>query len=383
MKRRILLYYPSNKRASTLEVLCEQLIKRGNEVLMLTTCEAGTLHQDMEKAGVKTFTHAVPKKSFLTYYPRQIAYLIRFCREQKIDFIFSHLQHTNVIAVLAQHFLKARLIVFRHHFKFSTYSKNSGLEKNQNEARFDLIINRLARKIVVPSSGVYNGMKDFESVDMRKVEVIHYMYDFSKYGKPEPGNLAKIKAELNCRLVLIMVSRLIPFKRHDLVFAIVKKLVAEGLDIKMLVLDEGQEKEKLETYIRENRLEKHILMLGFRKDFLEYMAAADLLVHPSLTEASNSVCKEMGLLEKAVAVCQGVGDFSDYITDGVNGFLLPIDHTEVAIEALIRKSYADPSSLKQVGRQLRKDVLERFSVREDTVDKYISLLQDDRMAKND
>ena len=139
--------------------------------------------------------------------------------------------------------------------------------------------------------------------------------------------------------------------------------------------EKGQEKEKLEQYIAANKLEKHILMLGFRKDFLDYMAAADLLIHPSLTEASNSVTKEMGLLKKAVAVCAGVGDFSDYIEDGRNGFLLPIDGTETAIEALIRRAYKNKQLLEEVGKNLRHTVLDRFSVREDTVQKYVALLQ--------
>ena len=54
-------------------------------------------------------------------------------------------------------------------------------------------------------------------------------------------------------------------------------------------------------------------MVGFREDFVNYMAAADLLIHPSLTEASNNVVKEMGLLQKGVAVCRHVGDFNDFI----------------------------------------------------------------------
>ena len=87
---------------------------------------------------------------------------------------------------------------------------------------------------------------------------------------------------------------------------------------------------------------------------------------------------ELSLKEKGsfnVAVCAGVGDFSDYIVDGVNGFLLPIEGTEGAIEAVIRKAYADKTALPSLGRKLREDVLGRFSVREETVDQYEALLR--------
>ncbi len=62
-----------------------------------------------------------------------------------------------------------------------------------------------------------------------------------------------------------MCARLIPFKRHNLVFKIVKKLINDGLDIILLVLDEGPEKQNLENYIKKNYLEKSIIMLGFKK----------------------------------------------------------------------------------------------------------------------
>ena len=52
------------------------------------------------------------------------------------------------------------------------------------------------------------------------------------------------------------------------------------------------------------------------------MAACDLMIHPSLSDASNSAIKEMGLLSKAVAVCSEVGDFDEYIVNDVNGFLM-------------------------------------------------------------
>jgi glycosyltransferase involved in cell wall biosynthesis len=87
-----------------------------------------------------------------------------------------------------------------------------------------------------------------------------------------------------------------------------------------------------------------------------------MLIQPSLTDASNNVAKEMAMLEKVIAVSEGVGDYSDYVEDGVNGFLLPLENTEAKIEDCIRKVSESPDHYLEMGQRLRKTVLGKFDV---------------------
>jgi len=167
----------------------------------------------------------------------------------------------------------------------------------------------------------------------------------------------------------------VPTKQHMPVFQLVKKLVAEGLSIKMIVMDDGPLKPELETFIRENKLTAVIDMVGFRSDFINFMAAADLLIHPSLTEASNNVVKELALLEKGVAVCKDVGDFNDYIRDGQNGFMIDRGNLVSSLEGIIRTAYAGKERLEEMGKELKKDVLDMFSNAEKNRKRFIDLIE--------
>lgn len=375
MMKKILLYYPSNKRSVQIETTIHKIKSAGHDVLLLTTCEPGHLHQNLKKEGVRCFSfHSTSKNSFL-YYLENIIFLIKFCKQHKIDFIFSNLQHVNFIAVLAQYFIKGKVIVFRHHFKFNKGHFGIKLEVNKNEQLFDKVINLLAKQIIVPSLGVYNGMVKYEKIKLKKLIVIQYLYDFSKYGIPENENVTKIKAEYKARLNLIMVSRLIPFKRHQVIFPVFKKLIDEGFDLQVLILDEGPEKENLIRFIRQNKLTDRIHFLGFKKDFLDYMKASDLLIHPSITEASNSVIKEMGLLEKTVAVCKNVGDFDEYIVDRENGFLMEIEKPDISLEKIIREVYDKPEVLNKMGIKLRSTVLNKFGDNSEQLIPYLNLIK--------
>ncbi len=262
--------------------------------------------------------------------------------------------------MLAQFLIKSRVVVFRHHFHFIVSESDTKM-LNRNERVVDRIINKLAREIVVPSQGVYDGMQRLEAVDMRKVAIAPYIYDFSKYPQPNPARVREIEASLPCRLRIIMVARLLNLKRHAVVFPVFKRLIDEGVDIRVMVMDEGEEKPKLQQYVAQHGLGDRIVFCGFHDDIIDYMAAAHLMVHPSVTEASNNAVKEIALLRKAVAVQRGVGDFNNYIVDGENGFLVPIEGAAPAFEAVIRRVYADEALVTRVGANLRETVLMRFS----------------------
>jgi len=362
--KKILLYYPPNKRSVAIETLAKTVSEAGNELLVLTLTERGPFHEELEKSGIKTFTHFLERKRSSKYFVAQARYLIRFCKKNKIDILLSHLQEGNIIAVMAQPFLKTKIITFRHHAEsafYAEFGEQLKMKRNKGEALLDKIINRLAKTIVVPSSGVWYGMEKYEKCNMQKVILLPYIYDFSSYPEPDENKVKALKEQYACKLLLIMVSRLIPSKQHKPVFEVINKLVKEGLSIKMIVMDNGDLRSELEAFIEANELKDRIDMIGYREDFVNYMAASDMLIHPSVTEASNNVVKEMGLLEKGVAVCRNVGDFNDYIVEDRNGYFLENNKLRETIESSIRDAYNDPEKLRRIGSELKKDVLKHFS----------------------
>ncbi|MBR9832944.1 glycosyltransferase family 4 protein [bacterium] len=369
----ILFYYPSNKRSVQIETTLIELKKLGNKIILLTTCEEGALHEQLKKHNIAHFSNPV-NSSGINYYLSQIVFLVKFSKKNKVDFIFGNLQHANLIAVIAQYFTKAKVIAFRHHFKFSRGNFGIPLKINKNELLFDKIINRLAKLIIVPSKGVYEGILNHENINASKLMIIPYLYDFSQYGKPDANRVQEIKDIYQGRFRIIMVARLVPFKRHSLMLPIFKKLIDKGLEIQVLILDEGPEKETIAKFIAENKIEKHVHLIGYTKEFLNYMEACDLLVHPSITEASNNVVKEIGLLKKAVAVCRNVGDFDEYIQDEENGFLLDIENPQIEVERIIESLYKNPELGKKMGEKLYETIKSKFSNNSDTIKRYKNLL---------
>ena len=375
-KKKILLYYPPNKRSIAIETLCNTIADAGHELLVLTLTERGPFHVELEKNNIRTYSHVLPRQS-KGYFIRQARYLIRFCRRNKIDMVWSHLQEGNIIAVMSQFFMRTKVVTFRHHAEsafYAEFGEKFKMKRNRNEVLFDKVINRFSRKIVVPSSGVWYGMEKYEKCKMSKVVLLPYIYDFTAYARPDIQRVQELRNKYECKLLLIMVSRMVASKQHFPVFEVINKLIKEGLSVKMIVMDDGDLRPDLESFIEKNGLVANIDMVGFRQDFVNYMAASDLLMHPSVTEASNNVVKEMGLLCKPAAVCKNVGDFNDYIIEGENGYFLDSNRLSETIEVSIRDGYNNPEKLNKLGMSLRNVVLKHFSNSEENKKRVLELV---------
>ncbi len=369
--KKILFYYPPNLRSIATETLCSEIDKSGNKLIVLTQTSKGDLHAQLDALGVENYAKVFSNRFSIINYILHFFYLIKFCRKHKIEVVWSHLNPCNLVAVFAQYFIKARVVVFRHHFHASI--KIDGFKSvNKNELKVDKLINRLAKEFVVPSIEVYNGMIKYEKVKPGKIVIIPYIYDFSQYAKPNPAEVENIKTAYSAKLLIITASRMIKMKRHDLVLPVYKELIEEGYDIKVLLMDEGEERPRFENFVKDNGLSDKIFFPGFRRNIIDYLAASDLLVHPSYTEASSSLVKEFGLMKKPVIVCTGVGDFDQYIFNKENGFVVKPPDEAAEFKEYIRWVYANKPLAEEMGRKLHDSVVRIFSSGEETMRLYKS-----------
>jgi len=342
------------------------------DVFLLTNCVEGELHVALRKHGVKCYAFGVNRHHYFKVF-LNIIYLVRFCWRHDIDLVQSHLQDSNIIAVFSQFFCRSSFYIFRHHYNYQQDTDNREI-RNRNEVVGEKIINRLSNTLIVPSKGVLESILKNEKIHPSKIKIIPYIYDFSRYDKPNPEEVDRIKEKYPARLRLLMVSRFIKAKRHAMVFNLIKDLVYEGYkDLILIAMDEGPEQSKLKEFVIQNNLEDYIVMPGFQNNIIDYMSASDMLLHPSLYDASNSVVKEVGLLEKPVVVVKGIGDFEDYIEHNVNGFLISQNNSYEEMKSIIIQAYQNKGELKNIGLHLKEKILDEFSMNADNLKPYLEL----------
>jgi L-malate glycosyltransferase len=351
----ILIYYPYNQRSVEQQSVMEMLVKTGEKVFLLTTCAEGYIHEYVRGFGVNAFASPVQQEGIKGYF-KQAIYLRKFCRQNNIDIIFVHQQSAAFPAMLASPFIKARIAYFRHNSD-EDYQLNPSKAKRMNG-----LLNRFIKRLIAPSQKVWQHWVNEEKVDPPRITRINYGYNFGQYEKADPAKVKAIQDEFPCQLRVVSIARLVAAKRHLLMFRCVQEAIKTGIDIRLICIGTGPDEAMLKQWIKDNRLEANISMLGYRSNIFDYLGAADIYMHLSSTEASNSSVKEAGLAACPCLVCKGVGDFEDYIKNEQNGFLVSKEPQTSEVLDILKEASADKTKLQRIGKSLQHTVREQFDI---------------------
>ncbi len=108
--------------------------------------------------------------------------------------------------------------------------------------------------------------------------------------------------------LMCSVGRLNAQKAYDRLLRIHKRLIDEKYDIKLFIIGEGTDREKLDKYIEENKLNNTVQLLGFKSNPYKYIKDADLFVCSSVAEGFSTVVSEAIILGLPIVTteCSGM-----------------------------------------------------------------------------
>lgn len=351
----ILFYTPLNTRCRDLESQAREFERNGHSILLLTISSYHLLHQNFLSYGYKVAS-AESSSSFV--YPRifqRLFKFVAFCRKNSIDVVYSHLEPANFIAVLGQYFVRARIVVCRHHMDFA---KLAGFDTDFSYR----LTYKLAKDIIVVSKQAKEYMIKEEGIPQEKIHQINLAYDFNLYGQVNTQKVQEITQHHQADILLLTIGRLNRHKRPGLSIRLVKELTNAGLNIKLLILGEGVLLKELQNEADLLGVSDRVFFTGYVGNAMDYMAAADFLVHPSVSESSCISIKEAGLAGLPPIVCRSVGDFDEIIQDGENGFLVGRDEFVKSAVSIIQNYAKNKSRYRAMGEKLRATINERFDI---------------------
>jgi len=156
------------------------------------------------------------------------------------------------------------------------------------------------------------------------------------------------------------VAALVPHKGQRHLIDAAHLVVQQAPDTRFVLLGEGELREHLEKQVHEHRLEKHVLLPGFRTDILGCIKAFDLFVMSSVTEGLGTSLLDAMAAARAI-VATTAGGIPEIVEDGVNGLLVP-PRDAPALAAAILRALADADLRRRMGDAGLARVTERFTV---------------------
>ena len=353
----ILFYTPVNFLCRDVVSLMLELKKSGHQLILLSQIKKGSLHFYLEENHIPTYSFV----STVDFSPVKIAMqtiqLIAFCWKHKINVLFSHLEPTNLVSVIAQYFVPSRIIIFRHHLDLAH------LSNFDNSFAYRLTY-RFAKTVITVSARSKQYMATVENINADKIHHINLGYDFDLYPDVNEATVYSINERYSADILLITLGRLDQFKRPHISLDILEVLVAKhGLNAKLIFLGNGELMDEIKAEAANKKLSDFVFFPGFVENVMEYLAAGNFLIHPSLSESSSVAVKEAALVYLPVIVCKDVGDFHEYLVNDINGFI--VNQETMADEAvqIILKNYRHEKKLRLIADSLRAEILKKFSIK--------------------
>ncbi len=174
--------------------------------------------------------------------------------------------------------------------------------------------------------------------------------------------LKRVKGETeyeNCKNI-VMAGRLATQKDYPVMISAMKKVVAKHLDVTLSIFGKGPLEDNLQSMIDESGLSDNIFLKGWTNNTIDEYSKSDMYVMSSYFEGMpNALMEAMAMGLPCVSTDCETGP-SDIITDGENGFLVPIKDADTLSDRIIRIIEMSPDKRRMMGENAHNTIKEKF-----------------------
>lgn len=329
-----------------MSTLANQFVKNGDEVRILTMkapdC-AYELDPRVKLIGANaSMEMGSPVKAFKSVYSviRGIRKYKKLLKDYHPDLVLSFLTYTNMIATIFR--MKNTPVVISE--------RCDPRERNK-------IIIRLVDKIYPKADCIVCQSKTIEEY-FKTVDA-----DSNTVVIANPVNAASINRELveKREKKIIAAGRLSTQKNYALLINAFNRIKMDFPDYRVEIYGQGPEKDNLEKLITEHSLQNQVFLMGTKPNVMKQEANAALYVMSSDYEGfPNALAEAMASGIPVISTDFPSGVAHELITDGVNGFVVPLRDSEKMAEA-IKTILSDKSLQMKMSRnneRIREDLSE-------------------------
>ena len=320
----------------------------------LVRCSIATFRIKPEiRQSISVPVYVFPWKRFFHVDAWKAAIALRkLIKTEKVDIVQTYFETSNLWGGFVAKLSGALLLSSR---------RDMGILRKAKYAPAYRLVNRLSDRVLAVSEEVKKFCIETDRIDPQRISVVYNGVDLkhiaAKGLKDNPfadwagashiitcvGNIRRIKGID----VLVRTAQRVCRELPDAVFVIAGSLY------------ERDYSEEIQSMIRQLGLEKNVRLLGFVADPIPLLKMSHAFC---LLSRSEGFCN--ALLEAMAcgvpSVVTRVGGNPEAITDGENGFLVPVEDDASAAETLLML-LRDPERRAQIGESGRKSVQTRFS----------------------
>jgi glycosyltransferase involved in cell wall biosynthesis len=265
----------------------------------------------------------------------------RWCRERRIAIVHTSELYSNIFGLPGAALAGVPVRI------------GNRREINPDKSSAQIALQRAAygcAHLVVANSRAAADRLRVERVPARKIAVVPNGLDCQQF-QPRAGTSRPRK--------VVVVANLRPEKGHAVLIDAAVEILERIPDARFELVGGGPELDALVARTEARRIRHAFTFLGHRDDVAARLAAADIFVLPSRSEAfPNAVLEAMAAGLPIVA--SGVGGIPELIDDNRTGLLVPAGESEVLADR-IRRVMTEPALATRLGDAARVEAAARYS----------------------
>jgi glycosyltransferase involved in cell wall biosynthesis len=294
--------------------------------------------------------------------------LRRLIRTERVDIVQTYFETSNLWGGLVAKLSGALLLSSR---------RDMGILRKARYALAYRIVNRLADRVLAVSEEVKRFCIDADRIDPNKVSVVYNGVDLKQIAAENSDANPFADADwAGASHIISCLANIRRVKGIDTLIQTAQRVCRELPNAVFVIAGSLYERDyagEVQAMIRSLGLEKNVKLLDFVGDPVPLLKMSDAFC---LLSRSEGFCN--ALLEAMAcgvpSVVTRVGGNPEAITDGENGFLVPVEDDAAAAEKLLTL-LRDPEQGARIGERGRQSVQTRFSA-DVMIQKLVSVYRD-------
>ncbi|HEY4205860.1 MAG TPA: glycosyltransferase family 4 protein [Puia sp.] len=278
-------------------------------------------------------------------------------RREDIDIVHAHGTRANSNMFWAARKLHLPIVYTCHAWSF--HPDQHPLVRKFRIWSEDFLTSRMNVNICGSKANRETGKQLFHNFDAK---VIYNSIDPDRFNPY--GHYKDVRKELGIGAGEIVVSSVARFTLQKQPLRLIHAFAAvcrKVPDVRLLMVGEGELREKAVELIRELGIADKVLLQPFRQDVPDVLAATDIFVLPSLWEAFPIALLEAMSMGKAV-IGTDVDGTPEIIEHEVNGLLVRTEPLEEQLEAAITRLCTDLELRKRLMQNAIGSIYKRYNV---------------------
>jgi glycosyltransferase involved in cell wall biosynthesis len=336
-----------------LELLFDRLDRVRYRALLICP-EPGPFVRRMKERGVEThLVHLAP-----LFNPLALWRLTRLLARERVTILQTHGARSNFYGRIAGRLAGVPVIISTVHNSLKDYEVRS-LRRGLYTAGLRLTLPFVHRIICVSDANRRDLIDECPAAAVR-IQTVYNGVDPSAF--PSQPDRQKVRQELGITQgpVLVMIARLTEAKGHRYLLQAFPDLLKTWPQLCCVFVGGGELHDSLHRMAIDLGVERACRFVGVREDIADILAAADVVVLPSLSEGFPFVLLE-ALAMGCPVVASRVNGVPELIEDHKTGLLVPPRDPQ-ALARAIREVLSDSTAASEMGAAGRAVVRERFTV---------------------